>query len=132
MLKSFSATVGILAVLVVGGSAFAADENWLVTEENVSGVKGAQGTWAVKIEGNKITGLAALQTDRGGQLSYKIDGSISDGSYTITMNDRSDGKKGCIWSGHAPAGSSTQKQGLIGYAECDGTKLIIRASMAGH
>ncbi len=122
-----------MAVLLgLCGSAFAGNETWLVTEENVGGVKGGQGPWTVNVDGNKVSGVAAMQTDKGGEVTYKIEGAIADGVYTIKMNDRSDGKKGCVWTGHAPATSSTQAKGLLGYAECEGTKLVIRAAIVGQ
>ncbi len=122
----------VAAMLVLGGSALAANESWLVTEENVAGVKGAQGAWSMRVEGSKVSGSAEMMTDKGAPLTYQVDGSVENGVYTLNITDRSDGKKGCVWSGHVPASSSSQKQGLIGYAECDGAKLIIRASMVGH
>ncbi len=130
MHKSVLAAMAML--LGLGGSAWAGSETWLVTEENIGGVKGAQGTWTVNVEGNKVSGVAATQTDKGGKVTYKVEGGIADGVYTITMNDRTDGKKGCVWSGHAPATSSTQAKGLLGYAECKGAKLIIRAAIVGQ
>ncbi len=119
-------------VLALGGPALAGSEVWLVTEEDSAGVKGSQGNWTVNIDGNKLTGVAAMQANNGSELTYKLEGAIADGVYTVTINDRSDGKKGCVWSGHAPTGAGTQKKGLIGYAECEGAKLIIRAAMLGQ
>jgi hypothetical protein len=122
----------IAAVLALGGPTLAGSETWLVTEEDLAGVKGSQGSWTVNIEGNQLSGVAAMQANNGSELTYKFEGVIADGVYTVTMNDRSDGKKGCVWSGHAPAGTGTQKKGLLGYAECQGAKLIIRASLLGQ
>jgi hypothetical protein len=122
----------VAAFFAMAGAAFAASENWLVTEENIAGVKGSQGTWVVSIEGSRITGSADMQAGNGGQLTYKLEGSVADGVYTVNLIDRTDGKKGCVWSGHIPAASSTQTKGLIGYAECEGSKLILRASMFGR
>ena len=102
MHKSIFTAMAVL--LGLGGSALAGNETWLVTEENVGGVKGAQGTWTVNVEGNKVSGVAAMQTDKGGVVTYKVEGDIADGVYTIKINDRTDGKKGCVWSGHAPRG----------------------------
>ncbi len=130
MLKPVFVTLAVL--LALDSPALAASESWLVTEENTAGVKGSQGTWMVTIDGNKLSGTAELQTDTGRQLTYKLQGNKSDGIYTVTLSDRSDGKKGCVWSGHAPAGTGTQTHGLVGYVECEGVKLIIRASIVGH
>lgn len=119
--------LAVAAVLFMGGSACAA--TWLVTEENVGGVKGGQGSWNVKSAGDKISGDATMQTDNGSMLTYKFEGKVEGGVYTVTLSDRSDGKKGCVWTGHAPSSGSSQAKGLLGYAECDGAKLIIRASI---
>lgn len=117
------------AVLAIGGPASAAGTTWLVTEENIAGVRGAQGSWSVTKDGDKLSGDASMQTDNGKPLTYKVDGSFAGGVYTIKLSDRSDGKKGCVWTGHAPASGGAQSSGLLGYAECEGTKLIIRASI---
>lgn len=127
-----SVLAAIAFFIGLGGSAFAGNETWLVTEENVAGVKGSQGTWTVTVDGDKISGVASMQTDKGVGVSYKVDGSNANGVYTIRISDRTDGKKGCVWSAHAPAASSSQAKGLLGYAECEGAKLIIRASVVGQ
>lgn len=117
------------AVLAISGPASAAGTTWLVTEENIAGVRGAQGSWTVKKDGDRLSGDASMQTDNGKSLTYKVDGSFEGGVYTIKLSDRSDGKKNCVWTGHAPAAGGAQSSGLLGYAECEGTKLIIRASI---
>jgi hypothetical protein len=99
-----------------------------VTEESMGGVMGSQGSWAVNVEGSTVKGSAQLQLANGTPLSYNFGGEQANGVYTITLTDRTDGKKGCVWSGHAPSGASAQTQGLVGYAQCEGTKLILRAS----
>lgn len=125
-------TLAILAAVAAsGGQALAANDTWLVTEENVAGVKGAQGSWTISLDGANVTGAAAMQSGNGNLLSYKLEGSVEGGIYTVKMIDRTDGKKGCVWSGHTPTGSGSQKSGLIGYAECDGAKLVVRASFVG-
>jgi hypothetical protein len=126
MSKPILPAIATLAALSV--SALAASQNWNVTEEGVSGVKGGQGTWSVNIdEENKITGNAKLQLDNGNLLTYALSGSVKDSVYTINLSDRSDGKKGCVWTGHVPTGADIS-HGLIGAAVCDGNvKLIIRA-----
>jgi hypothetical protein len=118
-----------LAALVASGvPVFAASQNWNITEEGLSGVKGGQGTWSVNTDAeNKISGVASLQLDNGNPLTYKLSGAVTDAVYTIELSDRSDGKKGCVWTGHIPAGAD-KSHGLIGQAVCDGgVKLIIRA-----
>jgi hypothetical protein len=126
MSKLILPTIAALAALSV--SAHAATQNWNITEEGVSGVKGGQGTWSVNIDAeNKITGGANLQLDNGNTLTYTLSGSVKDSVYTINLSNRSDGKKGCVWTGHVPAGADIS-HGLIGAAVCDdNVKLIIRA-----
>ncbi len=127
MLKLTLATTA--ALLVLGISAVAETRPWNVTEENDSGIKNAQGVWTVTIDAeNKITGSADMQLFNGTPLTYKLDGSVKEGVYTVNLVDRSDGKKGCVWTGHQPTGGGQQTSGLIGYAPCEGAKLIVRAS----
>jgi len=102
-------------------------KSWNVTEESASGIKSAQGTWSVSTEGDKITGRAEMQAADGEVLTYKLEGSVKDGAYTIKFLDRTDGKKDCVWSGHTPSAGGTQSHGLIGEAPCAGTKLLVRA-----
>ncbi len=118
----------VAPVAILGNPAFAASQSWNVTEEGESGVKAAQGTWSVNTDAEgKITGTANLQLGNGNPLTYKISGSVKDAVYTVELSDRSDGKKGCVWTGHVPTGADIS-HGLIGRAECDGgAKLIIRA-----
>lgn len=120
--------VTLVAVCGLAGPASAASQNWNVTEESSSGVKAGQGVWSVNTDPEgKITGTAGLQLDNGNPLTYTIAGSAKDSIYTIEMSDRSDGKKGCVWNGHVPAGGD-KSHGLIGTAVCDGgVKLIVRA-----
>jgi hypothetical protein len=117
-------------VALVATSVPASATTWLVTEENTGGIKGSQGSWNVKAEGNKISGDAAMQMANGTPFTYKFEGESEGVNYTIALTDRPDGKKGCVWKGHPPASGSAQAKGLLGYAECDGgVKLIIRASI---
>lgn len=124
MIKSALAAAALLAL---GAPAYAA--TWLVTEENTGGVKGAQGSWNVTSEGGKISGDAALQMGNGAPLTYKFEGTAEGVNYTVTFSDRSDGKKNCVWKGHPPSSGGQQARGIVGYAECDGAKLIVRASV---
>jgi len=119
----------VAAITALSGQALAASATWLVTEENIGGIKGGQGTWTINLDGDRLSGAASMQGDTGNSYTYKLEGAVAGGVYTVTMTDRSDGKKGCVWSGHVPAGTSAQKKGLIGYAECEGTKLIVRVSI---
>lgn len=130
MSKQTLVTTAVVAALA--GPAIAAEETWLVTEESSDEIMGAQGTWNVSVQGNKLSGVAAMFADNGKQVTYKFDGAIEGGVYTVALDDRSDGKKGCVWNGHAPDGAGDLKKGLIGYLECDGVKLIVRASIVGQ
>ncbi|QGM99499.1 hypothetical protein F7D14_02255 [Methylocystis parvus] len=124
MHKSALAVAALLATSVPAAAA-----TWLVTEENTGGIKGAQGSWNVKTEGNKLSGDASMQMGNGSTLTYKFEGESEGANYTVTLSDRTDGKKGCVWKGHPPASGGAQAKGLVGYVECDGDKLIIRASV---
>lgn len=118
----------IVALCSLAGPASAASQNWNVTEESSSGVKAGQGVWSVNTDPEgKIVGTANLQLDNGKLLTYTISGYVKDALYKIEMSDRSDGKNGCVWDGHVPAGGD-KSHGLIGTAVCDGgVKLIVRA-----
>jgi hypothetical protein len=126
MKKLTTLTALCLAAFVT--SAMADTKIWQVTEESESGIKNAQGTWKVTTEGDKISGNAELSGTDGSLMTYKIEGTVKDGVYTVNLVDRSDGKKGCVWTGQAPSASSVQTHGLIGRAPCSGAKMIIRAS----
>lgn len=119
----------VIASLMVSRPALAASETWLVKEESTSGVTGSQGNWNVNSADGKLTGAAEMQTDNGASLTYKLEGEVAQGVYTVRMTERSDGKKGCVWSGHVPSGAGAQTHGLVGYVECENTKLIVRASI---
>lgn len=127
MLKlTLGAAVALLALVV---SATAETRSWNVTEESAGGIKSAQGVWTLTIDAeNKISGGADLQLSNGDPLTYKLDGSVKGGVYTVKLVDRSDGKKGCVWTGQPPSSGGTQTTGLVGYASCEGAKLILRAS----
>ncbi len=118
----------IVALGGLVGPASAASQNWNVTEESSSGVKAGQGVWSVHTDPEgKISGAANLQLDNGKSLTYTISGHVKDALYKIEMTDRSDGKKGCVWDGHVPAGGD-KSHGLIGTAVCaNGVKVIVRA-----
>jgi hypothetical protein len=83
--------------------------------------KSAQGQWSVNIDNNnKISGSAILQSDKGAILTYTLDGLKNESVYTVNMSQRTDGKTGCVWSGHIPAGADMKSHGLIGEVHCDG------------
>lgn len=117
----------VATLVAFSTTAFAASQAWNVTEEAASGIKGAQGTWSVDADGDKISGSATMQLANGNPLGYTLEGSVSGAVYTITLLNRTDGKKGCVWSGHTPPGAE-KSHGLIGEVVCDGNaKFLIRA-----
>lgn len=126
-MKKLSSAIA-LCLITFASSALAETKVWQVTEESESGIKSAQGKWTLNMQGDKLSGTAELELSDGSMLTYKVNGALKDGAYTVDMSDRSDGKKGCVWTGHAPSGSGTQTHGLVGWAPCGGTKLVIRAS----
>jgi hypothetical protein len=109
-------------LVAISTSALADSQVWNVTEEGTSGgIKSAQGQWSVTIDNNnKISGSANMQSDKGEILTYTLDGSKSESAYTVNMSKRTDGKTGCVWSGHIPAGVDMKSHGLIGEVHCDG------------
>ena len=124
------ATLRIAAFLAAASTSALADGKiWNVTEEGSSGIKGAQGQWFINIDSdNKISGRADMQLDTGSILTYTIDGVVKDSVYTVKMSNRTDGKNGCVWSGHVPTGEAMTSHGLIGKAVCDGNVgLTVRA-----
>ena len=127
MLRMILRTTAIL--LATSTSVFAGNQVWNVTEEGKAGVKSSQGTWSVTVDtSNNISGKAEMQMDNGNVVAYTINGSVKDSLYTVNLADRSDGKKGCVWSGHSPANAGTTSHGLIGEVHCTGSSdFIIRA-----
>ncbi len=117
-----------VALLACSASAMAESRSWNVTEEGFSGVKSAQGAWALTIDGDKISGSADLQMSNGNPLTYTVKGTSADGVYTISLENRSDDKKGCVWTGKPPKAGGTQAVGLLGDVVCTGSKMIIRAN----
>ena len=81
------------AIAAFSAPAMAASQNWNVTEENTSGVKHGQGTWAVTIDGDKLSGSRSWQLDNGNPLTYSLEGTIKDGVYTVKLDKRSDDKR---------------------------------------
>ncbi len=119
----------VAAIIAFSAPALAAAQKWNVTEERASGIKTGQGTWAVTTDGDKLTGTAALQLDNGQPLTYSLDGAIKDGVYTVKLENRTDDKKGCVWTGHAQnATADGRSKGFVGDLVCDGAKMIIRAN----
>jgi hypothetical protein len=121
-------TLGTLAVLCsLSAVALAETKSWNITEEGVSGIKSAQGEWSVSTDGDKISGTATMQLTNGNPLSYSLEGTVKDSVYTVNLEKRTDGKNGCVWTGHAPTNDQQKSHGLIGEAVCGSSKFIIRA-----
>lgn len=120
-------TTALLALMT--SAAYASNQKWNVTEEGKGGVKSSQGTWTVAVDSSSnVTGKADLQSDKGGIVSYTINGSLKDAVYTINLADRTDGKKGCVWSGRSVTHDGASSRGLIGEVNCEsGSGFIIRA-----
>jgi hypothetical protein len=127
MIKLILATAAFL--VAASAPALANSQTWNVTEEGPSGIKSGQGQWSVTVDGsNKISGTANLRFDNGKTLTYDLAGSKNESAYTVNMSKRSDGKSGCVWSGHSPANVDPKSHGLIGQVRCDGnTGFLIRA-----
>ena len=116
------------ALVLAAFSAPALAASWNVTEESASGIKSAQGTWLLKGEGDAFTGAATLNRDNGTEISYTVEGTLKDGTYTVKLDKRSDDKKGCVWTGHAQAATALGKAtGFIGDVVCEGSKFVLRA-----
>jgi hypothetical protein len=113
------------AAAVVAFSATAYAASFSVTEISSSGIKRANGTWTVSTEGGKVSGKADMQLDNGSVQTYKIDGKVEGGVYTLNLNDRTDGKKDCVWTG------KTSETGKVveGPVTCGSEKFTIRAGV---
>lgn len=113
------------AAAVVAFSATAYAASFSVTEISTSGIKRANGTWTVSTEGDKVSGKAELQLDNGTPVTYKIDGKVEGGVYTLNLNDRTDGRKDCVWTG------KTNESGKVveGPVACGSEKFVIRAGV---
>lgn len=115
--------------IAMSAPASAASKTWYVTEVGTSGITGSQGAWTLTIDENKISGTASMQFDNGNMLSYDVDGSLSEGTYTITMSKRTDNKKDCVWTGRTPDAGGAVTHGLVGKVTCDGgEEFYVRAS----
>jgi hypothetical protein len=113
------------AAAVVAFSASAYAGAWNVTEQAMSGIKRANGTWTLATEGDKVSGKADLQLDNGTVLSYKLDGAVAGGVYTVKLVDRTDGKKDCVWTGKPNENSRVYSGEVV----CGGEKFTIRAGV---
>jgi long-subunit fatty acid transport protein len=112
-----------VAVVAFSASAFAA--TFSVTEISSVGIKKANGTWTLSTDGGKIAGKADMQLDNGSPITYKLDGKVEGGVYTVTLADRTDGRKDCVWTG------KTNDTGKVveGPVVCGSEKFVIRAGI---
>jgi long-subunit fatty acid transport protein len=112
-----------VAVVAFSASAFAA--NYSVTEISSSGIKRANGTWTLATEGDKVSGKADMQLDNGSVVTYKLDGKVEGGAFTLNLNERSDGKKDCVWTGKPNEAGKV----FEGPVTCGSEKFSIRAGV---
>ena len=123
------ATKAAVALVLMSAPALAESQSWNVSEESNSGIKSSTGTWAVTVDGDKLSGKAEMQTAEGSPSAYAFDGSKSGEVYTITIGDREDKLTGCVWTGAAPEKSDPKHFKLIGKVKCSsGPGFVIRAS----
>lgn len=113
------------AVAVVAFSATAYAATFSVTEISSVGIKRANGTWTATTEGGKFSGKAEMQLDNGSPQTYKLEGTVEGGVYTVNLVDRTDGKKDCVWTG------KTNDTGKVveGPVVCGSEKFVIRAGV---
>jgi hypothetical protein len=113
------------AVAVIAFSAPVLAEQWNVTEIATSGIKRASGTWTVATTGDKVSGKGDLQLDNGSAVSYKLDGTVAGGVYTLNLADRTDGKKECVWTGKPNESGRVYNGDVV----CGSEKFTIRAGV---
>ena len=113
------------AVAVVAFSASAYAAGFAVTEIATSGIKRANGVWTVTNDGGKLSGKADMQLDNGTVVTYKLDGKLEGTTYTVNLNDRTDGKKDCVWTGAAKEGGKVYEGPVV----CGSEKFVIRAGV---
>ena len=118
-----------VALVLMSAPALAESQSWNVSEETNSGIKGSSGTWAVTVDGDKLSGSADMQSADGAPSAYTYEGVKSGDVYTITLGDRADKQSGCVWTGAVPEKSDPKHFKLIGKVKCaSGPGFVIRAS----
>ena len=88
--------------------------------------KNGTGTWTLNAEGDKVAGKADMQLDNGTMLSYKLEGTVAGGVYTLNFVGRDDGKKNCVFTGKPSAANARV---YAGEAACEGQTLSIRGGV---
>jgi hypothetical protein len=107
-----------VALVLTAAPAAAVTQTWNVSEQSTSGIALGQGTWAVTIDGDKVSGKAEMQYDDGKPYTYSFEGAKSESGYDVTLSGRSDKKDGCVWSGRLPKGADPQALKLAGKVQC--------------
>lgn len=127
-MMKFAVTTAVALVLTAAPAA-AVTQMWNVSEQSSSGIALGQGTWAVSIDGDKLSGKADMQYDDGKPFTYSFEGAKSEGGYTVNLMNRTDKKDGCVWSAHLPAGADPKSLKLIGNVKCaTGGGFVIKSS----
>jgi hypothetical protein len=123
------ATKAAVALVLMSAPALAESQSWNVSEESNSGIKSSTGTWAVTVDGDKLSGKAEMQSDAGSPTAYTFEGTKSGEVYTVTLGDREDKLTGCVWTGAAPEKSDPKHFKLVGKVKCSsGPGFVLRAS----
>jgi hypothetical protein len=118
-----------VVLVLTAAPAAAVTQMWNVSEQSTSGINLGQGTWAVTVDGDKLTGKAEMQYDDGKPFTYSFEGAKSEGGYNVNITERSDKKDGCVWSGRLPAGADPKSLKLIGKVQCTaGGAFVIKSS----
>jgi hypothetical protein len=118
-----------VALVLTVAPAAAVTQTWNVSEQSTSGIALGQGTWAVTIDGDKVSGKAEMQYDDGKPYTYSIEGAKSESGYDVTLSGRSDKKDGCVWSGRLPNGADPKSLKLAGKVQCaTGGAFVIKSS----
>ena len=105
-----------VSALILSGTALSADiasaETWTVVE----GDRGAiYGVWQVSIEGNTVSGSAAMLGPKGKALSYRVAGEIRDEKLVVHRVGPSD-RSSCTY-----VVEMSRSDKLAGSALCEGT-----------
>lgn len=121
------ALTSAITLLALGSTAFAGQ--WNVTETASSGIRRSSGTWTLATEGDKVTGKGDMQLDNGTVLTYKLEGVVAGGVYSLKFADRTDGKKNCVWTGKPVESASAGGRVINGEVACDGEKFLAKAGV---
>ena len=101
-----------LLMTVSAPSAWAATDNWRVSEGPAGSTKGV---WTISIDHRSITGQAQMTNIVNQRVGYKLSGSIEHRTYKIARTNSSDGQL-CTYEGKLSADKTT----IQGSATCGG------------